>query len=90
MTEKNFIDKDIRDLTFWETLLGMPNRFITLIWKMVSVKGAVLGLTVFLVSKNAFQTWIQACTYGFAVFLVLGFREAETWLPVIKAVRGDK
>jgi len=32
-----------------ETLMNLPNRFVTLIWKIIGWKGVIVALTVFLI-----------------------------------------
>lgn len=68
----------------WETLKNLPNRFITLIWKIVGWKGVMTALTFFLVLNG--QIPESAVPYVWiALMLITIFGEKA--LDVIKDIK---
>lgn len=63
--------KDIKEMTLWETVKDLPARFVKLIWKLISRKGVILGLTVLLISTDVFPENARAYIFGFVVLVVL-------------------
>ena len=64
---------------FWETVQDIPNRIITLIWKLLSVKGVALGLSVTLILNESITDWEAVVLFLFVVLMIIGGREAEKW-----------
>lgn len=64
---------------FWETVRDIPNRIITLIWKLLSVKGVALGLAVALILNESITEWEAVVLFLFVVLMIIGGREAEKW-----------
>ena len=64
---------------FWETVRDIPNRIITLIWKLLSVKGVALGLSVCLILNESITDWEAVVLFLFVVLMIIGGREAEKW-----------
>ena len=71
--------KDIKHMGFWETVRDIPNRIITLIWKLLSVKGVALGLSVALILNESITDWEAVVLFLFVVLMIIGGREAEKW-----------
>ena len=71
--------KDIKQMGFWETVRDIPNRIITLIWKLLSVKGVALGLSVALILNESITDWEAVVLFLFVVLMIIGGREAEKW-----------
>lgn len=71
--------KDIKCMGFWETVRDIPNRIITLIWKLLSVKGVALGLSVCLILNESITDWEAVVLFLFVVLMIIGGREAEKW-----------
>jgi len=46
--------KDIKEKTAWEVIKDIPARLLRLIWKLLSRKGIVLALTVWLIKSDTF------------------------------------
>ena len=71
--------KDIKNMGFWETVRDIPNRIITLVWKLLSVKGVALGLSVCLILNESITDWEAVVLFLFVVLMIIGGREAEKW-----------
>ena len=71
--------KDIREMKFLETLSDMPNRVVTLLWKLLSVKGVALALAVLLILNKAISGWEAVTLFLLTVLMVIGGREADKW-----------
>lgn len=71
--------KDIKQMGFWETVRDIPNRIITLVWKLLSVKGVALGLAVALILNESITEWEAVVLFLFVVLMIIGGREAEKW-----------
>ena len=71
--------KDIKQMGFWETVRDIPNRVITLVWKLLSVKGVALGLAVALILNESITEWEAVVLFLFVVLMIIGGREAEKW-----------
>ena len=81
------MSKNIKEMNFIETLKDFPNRIITLVWKMLSIKFMGFLFSVYLILSDKVTGWHAValfCTTFF--FLVLG-REALKWLEVIKGLK---
>lgn len=81
---------DIRDLNFWQTILDLPNRFVTLIWKLFSVKGIALAASIYLIKTNAVGGWEAVVLFLFTVIMVIGGREAEKWKRYLIEIKNGK
>jgi hypothetical protein len=51
-----------------ETLKGMPNRLITLIWKLIGWKGVMVALTVFLLLQGKIDSYVWAVVFVLVIF----------------------
>ena len=71
--------KDIRKMNFIETLIDLPNRIITLLWKLCSVKGIALALATLLIIKGTISGWEAVTLFLLTVLMVIGGREADKW-----------
>ena len=71
--------KDIKQMGFWETVRDIPNRIITLVWKLLSVKGVALALAVALILNESITEWEAVVLFLFVVLMIIGGREAEKW-----------
>lgn len=70
---------DIKELTFWGTVRDFPNRCVTLIWKVLSIKGLALGLATWLIHSGTISGWEAVVLFILTVLMVIGGREAEKW-----------
>jgi len=80
---------DVKDMNFWQTAKDLPNRLITFVWKMLSVKGAALVATFFLIRNDAFNSWEQVVVWVLVVLMVIGGREADKWKDVFLSLRKE-
>lgn len=71
--------KDIKQMTFLETLKDMPNRIMTMVWKVFSIKGLALALAVFIITKGILSGWEAVTLFILTVLMVIGGREADKW-----------
>ena len=76
--------KDIKEKTAWEVLKDIPARLLRLFWKMLSRKGAVLLLTVWLIKTDVFPEDSKVYIFGFVVLLVLFGIEGLKFLKDLK------
>ena len=51
-----------------ETLVNMPNRVITLVWKLVSFQGIVLSLATWLVFRGRIESYAWLVVVMFVLF----------------------
>lgn len=70
---------DIRELTFWQTIREFPNRVVTLIWKLCSIKGLALAISTYLIRQETITGWEAVVLFLTTVLMVVGGREAEKW-----------
>ena len=76
--------KDIKEKTAWEVIKDLPARALRLLWKILSRKGAILILTVWLIKTDTFPESAEPYLYGFIVLLVLFGIEGLKFLKDIK------
>ena len=70
---------DIKELSFWQTIRDFPNRFVTLAWKLLSIKGLALGIATYLIRQGTITGWEAVVLFLLTVLMVVGGREAEKW-----------
>lgn len=58
MPEPEFVPMELRG--GWETLKNIPNRLVTMLWKVIGWKGIMVGLTVWMLLRGTLDsyTWI--------------------------------
>lgn len=78
---------DIREMTFKQTLCDLPNRFVTLIWKMLSVKGEALIMAFYLVVSGHVTEWHAVVLFLVTAFLVIFGRDGLKYLEVLKDLK---
>lgn len=71
--------KDIKEMSFAETMKDMPNRILTMVWKLLSIKGIALALAVFIITKGILSGWEAVTLFILTVLMVVGGREADKW-----------
>jgi len=76
--------KDIKEKTAWEVIKDIPARLLRLIWKLLSRKGIVLALTVWLIKSDTFPEGSEPYIFGFIVLLVLFGIEGLKFLKDLK------
>ncbi len=52
----------------WETFKGLPGRLITLLWKLVSFQGVVLGLATWLKATDRIESYAWLVVIVFVLF----------------------
>ncbi len=62
---------DITEKKLLEVIKDLPARFMRLLWKLTSRKGAILLITVLLIRTDVFPEEAKAYLYGFIVLVVL-------------------
>ena len=55
--------KDIKEKNALETFKDLPNRFISLIWNLISRWGIILGLSFFLIMKGVLGNWYSVVAW---------------------------
>ena len=76
--------KDIKEKTAWEVIKDLPARLLRLFWKLLSRKGVVLLLTVWLIKTDVFPEDAKVYIFGFVVLLVLVGIEGLKFLKDLK------
>lgn len=79
--------KDIKNMGFWETVKDIPNRVITLMWKLLSIKGLALALSTYLIGQGVITGWEAVTLFVLTVLMVIGGREAEKWKRYLKDLK---
>ena len=70
--------------TGWETFKNLPNRLVTLIWKLIGWKGVMVGLTVALILTGKIADAAAAYIWAFVFLLILFGREGLKWIEKLK------
>jgi len=79
--------KNIKEMGFLDTLKDLPNRILTLLWKMMSIKFMGLVFVMWLILSEKVAEWYAVVLFLFTfLFVVLG-REALKWLEVLKGLK---
>jgi hypothetical protein len=68
----------------WETFKNLPNRLVTLIWKIIGWKGVMVGLTVVLIITGKIANEAAAYIWAFVFLLILFGREGLKWIEKLK------
>ena len=55
--------KDIKEMSAIETFKDLPNRFISLIWNLISRWGIILGLSFFLIWRDVLNNWYSVVAW---------------------------
>ena len=63
--------KDISEKVAWDVVKDLPARFMRLIWKLISRKGVILGVTVWLIKTDTFPEAAEPYIFCFVILLVL-------------------
>ncbi len=75
---------DISEKKAWEVLKDLPARLLRLLWKLLSRKGVILLLTIWLIKTKTFPTGSEPYVFGFVVLLVLFGIEGLKFLKDLK------
>lgn len=51
-----------------ETFKNLPNRFVTLIWKLVGWKGIMVGLTVWMILMGKLDSYVWVVVFLLVIF----------------------
>ncbi len=78
---------DIKELGFVETIKDFPNRIITLIWKMLSVKFMGLVFVMWLILSDKVTEWYAVVLFLFTFLIVIFGREALKWIEALKGLK---
>lgn len=79
--------KDIKEMNFTETLKDIPNRVITLIWKLLSVKVVVLSAAFYLVFAGIVAGWNAVALLLFMALIVIFGRESLKFIEALKGLK---
>ncbi|MCK5612663.1 hypothetical protein KAR91_62905 [Candidatus Pacearchaeota archaeon] len=79
--------KDIKELNLWQTILDLPNRIVTMIWKMISIKVGVLVVAIWLIQSDKIEGWHAVVLFLFTALIVIFGREAIKWLEILKGLK---
>ena len=62
----DFVPMELR--SGMETLKNLPNRVVTLIWKLIGWKGVMVALTVFLILAGKLDSYVWALVFLLVIF----------------------
>ncbi len=79
--------RDIKEMSGLETIKDLPNRFFTLIWKMMSVKGEVLVMAFWLVVTGKVDGWHAVVLFLFSALIVIFGRDSLKWIEALKGLK---
>lgn len=79
--------KNIKEMNFLETVKDFPNRIVTLLWKMLSVKFFGLAFSGWLVASGKIEGWYGVVLFLFTFLIVVFGREAIKWLEILKGLK---
>ena len=82
--------KDIRELNFWQTLKDIPNRAVTMLWKLLGVKGVVLAMVFYFVKSGTVTGQYAVWIFAVGVVVVIGANETKRWLPILGELKKIK
>ena len=51
-----------------ETFRNLPNRVVTLIWKLVGWKGVMVGLTVWMINRGKLDSYVWVVVFLLVIF----------------------
>jgi hypothetical protein len=68
----------------WTTFKNLPNRFVTLIWKVIGWKGILLGLTVLLFWFEKIPNTAVAYVWCFIVLVILFGQKGLDFIKELK------
>jgi hypothetical protein len=71
--------KDIREMSAWETFKDLPNRLVTLVWKLVSFKTAYMVVTAWILKEGGLNSWESVTLWFLVGLLVVVPRELDKW-----------
>jgi hypothetical protein len=78
---------NIKEAGFIETIKDFPNRIITLVWKMLSIKFIGFLMAVWMIVTNKVEGWHAVALFCITFFFLVLGREALKWLEVIKGLK---
>ncbi len=79
--------KDIKEMNFLETLKDIPNRVITLIWKLLSVKVMIMGASFWLVFDEKLEGWFAVVLLLVMALIVIFGRESLKFIEALKGLK---
>lgn len=79
--------KNIKDMSFLETIKDFPNRIVTLVWKMLSIKFMGFLMAVWMIGTDKVTGWHAVALFCITFFFLVLGREALKWLEVIKGLK---
>lgn len=79
--------KSIKEFDFVKTILSFPNRIITLIWKMMSIKFVGLAFVMWAIYDGKVQDWYAVILFLFTFLIVVFGREALKWIEALKGLK---
>lgn len=78
---------NIKEMGFVETIKDFPNRIVTLLWKMLSVKFAGLLFVMWMIFDKKVEGWYAVVLFLFTFLILVFGREAIKWLEILKGLK---
>lgn len=79
--------KKLNDMSFKETFKDIPNRIITLIWKLFSVKVMIMIASFWLVFSEKIQDWYAVVLLLVMALIVIFGRESIKFIEALKGLK---
>jgi len=79
--------KDIKEMGFVETFKDMPNRLMTLIWKLMSIKVLIMTASFWLVFSKKLEGWYGVVLILVTALIVIFGREAIKFIEALKGLK---
>lgn len=79
--------KDIKELGFLGTLKDLPNRILTLVWKLFSVKVLIMIASFWLVFTDKLEGWFAVILLLVMALIVIFGREAIKFIEALKGLK---
>jgi hypothetical protein len=79
--------KKLNDMNFKETIKDIPNRVLTLIWKLFSVKVLILIASFWLVFTGKLEGWFAVVLLLVMALIVIFGRESIKFIEALKGLK---
>jgi len=79
--------KDIKDMNGIETLKDIPNRILTFVWKLLSIKVLIMFGAFWLVAADKVSGWEGIVLFLVTALIVIFGRESIKFLEALKGLK---
>lgn len=79
--------KDIKEMNLKETFFDIPNRILTFIWKLLSIKVLIMFGAFWLVASGKVSGWEGIVLFLVTALIVIFGRESIKFLEALKGLK---